>query len=168
MRWADNFADWKYLCLIWGSGTIIDCLHVSEKIQLIQILLSGRCLRNSLCISSGLTAELLDFFMESIISVRMNGLLYILKLAEVKFIFFFLRVYLILLNCMLNWLEEFLENVFARSAMAFFLLFSGLTPRGVLMGLVVFYRLYSESWAKLFWYKRRYLTCSHNFARISS
>ena len=49
--------------------------------------------------------------MESTNSVRV---LYILELAELKFIFFFSRVYLILLNCVLNWLEEFLENISAR------------------------------------------------------
>ena len=35
-----------------------------------------------MCISSGLTAEYLDFFMESTSSVRVNGLLYSLELFE--------------------------------------------------------------------------------------
>ena len=61
-------------------GTIVDCLYVSGKVLFTQILLysfsrhlidsSGSCLRNSLCISSGPTAEWLDFFMESTSSVR--------------------------------------------------------------------------------------------------
>ena len=143
-----------------GIGTIIDCFYVSGNVLLVQIFLymfsrhltdsSGSCLRNS-CISSGLTADVLDFFMESTNSVRVNGLLNVSELAEIKFIFFFLRVYLILLNCALNWLEEYLENVSARrSAMAFFQLFSGLTWKGVLVGLVVCHQLFSKSRAKLF------------------
>ena len=48
----------------------------------------------------------------------------------------------------------------------FYLLFCGLLRRGVLMELIVFYRLFSESWAKPFWCEKRYLACSRNFARI--
>ena len=58
--------------------------------------------------------------MKSTSSVRVNGLLYSSELVEEKLIFFFSRVGLILWNSVLNWLEEFLENVSTRrSAMAF-------------------------------------------------
>ena len=89
-----------------GIGTVIDCLHVSGKVLFTHILLYsfsrhltdsyGSCLRNSLCTSSGPTAEWLDFFMESTSSVRVNGLLYSSGLFEENFIFFFSRVGLIL------------------------------------------------------------------------
>ena len=42
-----------------------------------------------MCISTGPTAEWLDFFMESTSSVRVNGLLYSLELVEEKLLFFF-------------------------------------------------------------------------------
>ena len=53
-------------------------------------------MRNPLCISSGSTAEWLDFFVESTSSVRVNGLLDSSELVEEKLFFFFSRVGLIL------------------------------------------------------------------------
>ena len=96
MRWVDNSAGSMDLCLIWGSGQLLIVSMFLGKYRSPKYYSSGSCLRNSLCTSSGPTAEWLDFFMESTSSVRVNGLLYSSELFEENFIFFFSRVGLIL------------------------------------------------------------------------
>ena len=83
--------------------------------------------------------------MEPTSSVRVNGLLYSSEFLEFKFYFFsFQSSCLILVNFVLNRLEEFSENVSVRrSAMTFLSVIFCLLWRGDLIGLFVFYQLFS-------------------------
>ena len=99
MQWVSNSVDSIYLCLIGGSGQLLLVSMFLGKYLFTQILLysfsrhltdsSGSCLRNLLCTLSGLTAEWLDFFMETTSSVRVNGLLNSLELFEENLFFSF-------------------------------------------------------------------------------
>ena len=52
---------------------------------------------------------------------------------------------------MLNWQEEFFENVSARSAMAFLPVILWFVTERCFTGVDCFYRLFSESGPKPFW-----------------